>query len=133
MSIKRLSFVIGCALITIPWLFSCNNSTNLPPEPVYTVVTEVRPVAGETINAGSTYTIQWGYPKNWQYTQVRVLVSISNKGAFMGKDITNPIDYPQSSFQWTVPADTSGDSCRIKVMEYGGNEYSYSGYFKITR
>ena len=124
-------YVLLCALCMAPCFFSCNNSTN-PNPVVYTTLTVVKPSAGEIIKAGSTYTVQWGYPQNWQYTQVRVIASVSNRGLFVGKDITTPINYPQNTFQWSVPPDTSGDSCEIEVLEYNENERSFSGYFKIT-
>jgi len=86
---KRLSFVIGCALITIPWLFSCIIQRTFPLSPLYTVVTEVSrlrrnhqcpaaptPSSGDILRIGSIL-------------RSAFLVSISNKGAFMGK--TSPI------------------------------------------
>ena len=96
MSKIGLSFVLVFSLVAAPLFISCKNSTGP------NSLTIVKPVAGEIIKAGSTYTIQWEYPQNWAYTQVRVKVSISNKSLFIGKDVVpspSTIDYPQSTFQ----------------------------------
>jgi hypothetical protein len=127
-----LSFVMVCALVATPLFFSCNNSTN--PQPVaYDSLTVVKPTAGDVIMAGAAVIVQWGYSQNWAYNQVRIQASISNKRIPVWKDITQPINCPQNTFQWTVPSDTSGDSCRIKIFDYDQNKIAYSGYFKITK
>lgn len=128
--IKFSLCILAYAFITMPFIFSCNNATN--PQ-TYDSLTVVKPAVGDVVKAGTTITVQWGYPGNWPYKQTRVAATISNRSLPRYNELTPPINYPQNTFQWTVPSDTSGDSCRIKVYDYDENKDAYSGFFKITK
>jgi hypothetical protein len=120
-----------CACAAISFLLSCDN----PAEGghTYDVLTLLKPVAGAEIKAGSTVTVEWGYPENWPYQQIVVDASVSNSAIPTWVTISeNPVTYPHTTFTWTVPTGKTGDSCRIKIYDYDKNVFATSGYFRVT-
>jgi C1A family cysteine protease len=82
--------------------------------PSFTVVKVLSPNGGETIPAGSTYTVRWGAPS--KAVKFRLYYS-TNKG-YGWKSITT--DYVTGeTYSWTVPTLTSSKKdCLIKVNGY---------------
>jgi len=132
---RMLAVVSALIFLVLPSTFSCNPKDPASSQPeTCSDLTVIAPASGATLTAGSTVQIKWCFPSGWAYTQTLIDASISNYGFTLWKSIVvTPVLYPTNTFAWKIPADTSGDSCRIRVYDYDKNKYAYSGFFKITK
>jgi hypothetical protein len=115
-------------------VFSCNSDNPASSQQACSELTVNSPSSGASLTVGSTVQIQWCFPSGWAYTQTLVDATISNSGVPAWKSvIVTPVQYPDNAFSWTIPADKTGDSCKIRVYDYDKNKFAYSGFFKIVK
>jgi hypothetical protein len=136
---KKRTAIIVFALASLSLMILCKDSGTGPNTIQHGTSCDslmlVSPVGGETFKVGSTYDINWCIPTNWQYTQVKISLSVANKHIANFKTLKSNAPASKLSYSWTVDSTQIGDSCRIQIKNYDETKgvESTSGYFKVNR